>query len=243
MENSLYVSLSGQIALQSRLDTIAHNVANSSTPGFRAENVTFDSIVSKSSNAGVTYAGRPDATYALNSGAITATGNPLDVAIRGDAFLAMSTDAGVVYTRDGRMRISTAGDLETLSGHAVLDQGGAPIQLNPGNGPISIASNGVISQNGNRVATLGLFKLAAESRLTRHAGSGLVPDRPAEPVVDFTATGLVQGYVEQSNVNPILEMTRLISVSRSFEAISAMIDKSDGTMSNAIRTLGSGSGR
>lgn len=240
MDSTFYISLSGQLALQRRLDTIANNVANSSTAGFRAENVTFDSVISNASSAPVAYAGTPEGSFALNSAAITSTGNPLDVAVRGDAFLAVSTSAGTVYTRDGRMRLSTAGDLETISGQPFLDAGGAPIQINPGNGTISISSKGEISQDGKRVATLGLFRLAPDSKLTRYEGSGLMPDRPAEPVVDFTANGVVQGHVENSNVNPMLEMTRLISISRSFEAISAMIDKADGTLNNAIRTLGSG---
>ena len=134
MDSTFYISLSGQLALQRRLDTIANNVANSSTAGFRAENVTFDSVISNASSAPVAYAGTPEGSFALNSGAITSTSNPLDVAVRGDAFLAVSTSAGTVYTRDGRMRLSTAGDLETISGQPFLDAGGAPIQINPGNG-------------------------------------------------------------------------------------------------------------
>jgi flagellar basal-body rod protein FlgF len=165
------------------------------------------------------------------------TDNPLDVAVKGDAYLAIAAPGGTAYTRDGRLRVSSTGDLETLEGHAVLDAGGAPLQINSALGPVQIAPNGAISQNGNRVGTLGLFKLPADAQLMRSHGASLVATRPAEPVVDFRDTGVVQGYVESANVNPVHEMTRLIAVSRSFEALSASLDQSDRKLSDAIRTL------
>jgi flagellar basal-body rod protein FlgF len=237
MEPSIYVSLSGQLALQRRLDTIANNVANSSTPGFRAENVTFESVYS--GNA-VVYSGPGTATFSRHAGPIVQTDNSLDVAIQGNAFLALSTPGGTVYTRDGRMRISATGDLETLDGHTVLDTGGAPLQINPALGPIHIARNGTISQNGDRVGTLGLFKIPAEAQLARGEGAGLVSDVAGEQVADFSDAGLLQGYIESANVNPVLEMTRLISVSRAFEALSAAMDQSDRKLSDAVRTLSTG---
>lgn len=240
MESSLYVSLSGQLALQRRLDTIANNIANSSTAGFRAENVTFESIISRQQSGTVAYSSPGSNVFSMNSGPIVQTGNATDVAIQGDAFLGVATPSGTVYTRDGRMQLSSAGELMTMSGLPVLDGGGAPVQINPARGPIQIARNGAISQNGDKVATLGLFRTPPDTKFVRYEGAGLVPDKPAEPVVDFNGSGVIQGFIENSNVNPILEMTRLMSVQRTFEAISASIDKSDQKLSEAIRTLGSG---
>ena len=240
MENTFYVSLSGQLALQQRLETIANNVANSSTPGFRAENVTFESIISDNGRASVAFASQGAATFASNSGAITRTDNPLDVAIKGEAYLAFDEGGTSVFTRDGRLRISSTGALETASGRPVLDSGGAPIQIDAGRGPVTIASNGVISQGGTTVGSIGVFKIAPGSNLVRHEGSGLVPDRPAEPVVDFTEVQIVQGFLEGANVNPVLEMTRLIAVTRAFQAVSSMIESSDTKLNEAIRTLGGG---
>lgn len=239
MEAGLYVALSGQVALQRRLDTIANNVANSSTPGFRAENVTFESVLSRSQ---VEYAGRGDATFSAHKGAVVQTGNPLDVAILGDAYLAIATPGGIAYTRDGRLNLSPAGDLETVGGLAVLDAGGGPIQINAAAGPVQIARNGQISQNGERVATLGLFQLAPNAELTRGDGASMHSDRAAEPVTDFAAVGLAQGFIENSNVNAVLEVTRLIGVSRAFEGLSAAIDQSERHLGDAIKTLSSGRG-
>ena len=183
----------------------------------------------------------PGASHiSTKSGAIVQTGNPTDVAIEGDALLGVATPTGTVYTRDGRMQINGNGGLTTLNGLPFLDNGGAPIQINAARGPLQIAHNGVITQRGERVGTLGLFRAAANTKFTRNEGSGLIPDKPAEPVTQFTDTGVHQGYIENSNVNPVLEMTRLMAIQRRFEAISNAIDKSDQTMSSAIRTLGSG---
>jgi flagellar basal-body rod protein FlgF len=240
METSLYVSLSGQIALQRRLDTIANNVANSTTPGFRAENVTFGSIMSQAQSSQVAYSSAGDHTFLQRSGPIVHTNSPLDIAIHGNAYIAVSGPNGPVYTRDGRLRISGQGDLENMNGQQVLDSGGGPIQINANGGPIRISRDGSITQNGNAVGKIGLSTLPAAAKLVRSEGAAVVSDQPAEPVVDFIGNGIVQGYMENSNVNPVLEMTRLISVTRAFEAMTAAADQSDRKLSDAIKALGTG---
>jgi flagellar basal-body rod protein FlgF len=240
MESSLYVSLSGQLALQRRLDTIANNVANSTTPGFRAENVTFESIVSQTQSTQVAYSSPGDHTFSQRSGPIVHTNNPLDVAVHGDAYLSVSGANGPVYTRDGRMRVSPQGELENMNGQQVLDAGGGPIQINPNRGPVRISRDGSISQNGDRIGKIGLFAIPATANLVRSEGAAIIPDAPAEAVVDFVANGIVQGYIENANVNPVLEMTRLIAVTRAFEAMTAASDQSDRKLTDAIKALGTG---
>lgn len=237
MEASLYISLSGQLAQQRRLDTIANNVANSATSGFRAENVTFETILSRRA---IAYSSAGASTFSNASGSIVPTENPLDLAIQGDAYFSIAAPGGTAYTRDGRFQISVTGDLETLDGYRVLDSGGAPVQINPSLGSIQIARNGTISQNGSQIGTIGLFRLPSDARLTRAHGAGLVSDKQSESIIDFSETGIAQGYIEGANINPILEMARLIAVSRSFEALSASIDQSDRKLNDAIRTLSGG---
>lgn len=234
METSLYVSLSGQIALQRRLDTIANNVANSSTTGFRGENVTFESLLSRGAT---TYASVGHATFSTQAGQTIKTDNPLDVAIQGDGYLSIAVPGGIAYTRDGRMRVSTSGNLETLEGYPVLDTGGAPIQISPSLGAMEISKNGAINQNGGQVASIGLFRLPADAALSRGPGVSLISNKPADPVIDFKETSLLQGVAEGANVNPMLEMSKLISVTRAFEALSAAMDQSHRQMNDAIRSL------
>lgn len=238
MQSGLYVALSGQIALQRRLETIASNVANSSTAGFRAEQVKFESVLSQVPLEPVAFASS-GATYLSRSpGELVRTDNPLDVAVEGDAWLAIQTPAGQVYTRDGRMRMNDAGDLLTLTGYPVLDVGGAPILLDPNGGPPQIARDGTITQNGMQVGAIGLFQIDEQAALTRYDTSGVIPDRPAEPMLDFVRAGIRQGYIERANVNPVLEMTRLIMVSRAFDSVTNAINEADSSLQEALRTLG-----
>ena len=237
MEAGIYVGVSGQLALQRRLDTIANNVANSGTPGFRAENVSFESVLARD---GVAYANPGTAKFSGRTGPMIQTDNPLDVAIQGTAYFAVSTPIGTVFTRDGRMRVSTTGELETLEGHGVLDAGGAPLQIDPARGSVQTARNGMLSPNGDRIGTIGPFRLPSDAQQRRGPGAGFTVDKAAEPVTDFGETAVVQGFIANANVNPVLEMARLIAVTRVFEAMTAAIDQSDRKLSDAIRALGSG---
>lgn len=238
MQPSLYVGLSGQIALQKRMDTIANNVANTSTAGFRAEEVRFETILSEASRDPTAYSSAGESYLKRDSGGFTETGNRLDVAIKGNAFLAINTPAGQVYTRDGRMQMTPEGELQTLNGHPVLDAGGAPIQIDPNGGDITIAPDGTITQSGRQLGALGLFNISKDAHLTRYENSGVIPDTPAEPALDFAHNGVAQGFIEQSNVNPVAEITRLIMVSRTFEAVTTALTQTDSQQRDSIRALG-----
>ncbi len=238
MQSGIYVALSGQIALQRRLETIADNVANASTAGFRAEQVRFETVLSQVPPDPTAFAATGIAYLSRRPGEVVRTDNPLDVAVDGDAWLALETPAGPVYTRDGRMRMSAVGELQALTGHAVLDAGGAPILLDPAAGPPDIARDGTITQNGRQIGALGLFRIEESAALTRHESSGVIPDRAPEPILDFIRAGVAQGYVERANVNPVLEMTRLIMVSRAFDSVTAAIHDADASLQEAMRALG-----
>lgn len=237
MQSRLYLGLSAQMALQRRLDTIANNVANQTTPGFRAEEVSFSRLVSRSSTEPVAFVTRGENHLSLKSGGIIQTGRSLDVAIRGDAWLAVRSPDGPVYTKDGRMQMSGTGELQSTTGAPMLDAGGAPIQLDPQAGPPVIGPDGTISQGGRRVGALGLFGFARDAKLTRAAGSAVVSDQPAVAQLDFTRVGVEQGYIEGANVNPVAEVARLIAVQRTFDAVTASISDIESSQTEAIRTL------
>lgn len=238
MQNGIYLSLSGQIALNRRLETISVNVANANTAGYRAEDIKFEALLSQNTNEPTSFAATGGTYLSRQSGEIVGTGNPLDVAIKGDAFLAIMTPAGTAYTRDGRFQMRPEGDLQTLNGYPVLDAGGAPIQLDPNAGPPTISADGSISQNNRPVGALGLFSIDAAATLTRFDNSAVIPDRAAIPALDFTRTSVAQGHIERSNVNPIMEMSRLIMIQRQFEAVTNAIGDTESTVTDAIRSLG-----
>jgi len=238
MQPSIYVSLSGQMALMRRLETLAHNVANATTAGFRAEEIKFDQLLSDKTDAQTAFVSAGSTYISRKAGEITRTENPLDVAVTGDAWLAFQGPNGPVYTRDGRMTITPEGELRTLNGYPILDVGGAPIQLNPNGGTPLIASDGTITQGQQQMGALGLFTIPAQANLVRFENSGVLPDMQAQPALDFSRVGVQQGFMEQANVNPVSEISRLIQIQRSFDSISNSMNRSEDTHTSAIRTLG-----
>ncbi len=238
MQSPIYVALSGQIALERRMETIARNVANMSTVGYRADAVKFETILSAAGRERTAFATAGENYISREAGGLTQTGNPLDFAVDGAAFFAIDTGNGPAFTRDGRMQIDEFGELRTLNGYPVLDAGLAPIQLDPGGEPPTVSRDGMITQDGVQMGALGLFAIAEEARLGRFENSAVLPDIPPEAVLDFVDNGVVQGYTEGANVNPMLELTRLIAATRAFDSASTAVEQSDRTLQDAIRTLG-----
>ncbi len=186
----------------------------------------------------VAFASTGDTYIKRDAGPLIRTDNPLDIAVRGDAWFGIQTPAGPVYTRDGRMQITATGDLQSIDGYPILDVGGAPLVVNPSAGPVQIASDGMITQNNQQVGAVGLFTIDAHAKLSRYENSGVIPDTPATPALDFSRVGVAQGYVEGANVNPMLEMSQLIMASRTFEAVSNSINQSSDSLDEAIKALG-----
>ncbi|ABX63329.1 flagellar hook-basal body protein [Brucella suis 63/252] len=230
--NSIYVGLSSLITLERRMDAIAHNVANASTVGFRGEGTKFDTIVSDKASDDVSFATAGKSYIRTEAGPLIKTDNPLDVAVKGDAWMSFSTPQGQVYSRDGRMKMLSTGDLVSVTGNAILDVGGAP----------RISSDGAIYQNGVQVGVIGLYTIPADADLAYAGTSGVIPSKPAQPVVDDNSVGVVQGMIEGSNVDAMTEMTRLISISRAFEQVNNLLSQQEATVSEAIKTLGSKNG-
>lgn len=240
MTGELYVGLSAQRALLRRLETISTNVANQSTPGYRAEEVSFREEVSRTTEPAVAFASEGESFISSKTGSIQRTGNPLDVAVAGDAWLAISTPKGISYTRDGRFQLGPRGELLTVNGYPVLDASQAPLQLDPGGGTVAIAKDGRINQGARQVGALGLFVFPPGTKLSRGDNSSVLPDRPAVAQLDFERVGVQQGFVEGSNVDAVTEMARLITLHRSFDAISSTMSSIEAVRSDALRTLAGG---
>jgi flagellar basal-body rod protein FlgF len=239
VQDGLYVALSSQIALEKRLNTIADNVANASTVGFRATGVKFEDVVSSLDDQALSFVSSGDTYISDTNGPLRETGNPFDFAIKGNAWFGIETPGGTVMTRDGRFTITENGELVTIEGYPVLDAGGAPMQLDPRNGPPRAGADGSLRQGDNLVGALGLFNFDPGPNFVRFGNSGIVPAGEPEPVVDRLDAGVAQGFLEESNVNPVLEITRLIMVQRAFENGAAMIRDTESSYDEAIKTLGS----
>lgn len=153
MQSGLYVSLSSQMALEKRLNTIADNMANVNTTGFRATEVKFDEMVAATKNklnTKVAFVSQGNDYLNEQSGELQHTGNMLDFAVKGDAWFSLDTPAGRVLTRDGRFTLKETGELVSIRGYPVLDAGGAPIQLDTKAGEPAVGTDGIIYQAGVR---------------------------------------------------------------------------------------------
>lgn len=239
MEISSYVALSGQLTLEQRMATLAGNIANANTPGFKAGNVNFKTVVTDAGIGGSAFAAVSANSLDMSTGGMTHTSNPLDLATSGGAVFAFQSPKGIYYSHDGRLTISVEGQLQNLQGHSLLDASNSPISLDPSAGEALVGRDGSISQNGKMAGQVGLFVLNLQDGYNRFGSSGIVPNAPAEPTSNFTNFGVLQGYVEGSNVNSVTEMVNLIEVSRAFEAASTFADKAMEAERNAIEALGS----
>jgi flagellar basal-body rod protein FlgF len=239
MQSGLYVALSSQVALEKRLTTIADNIANANTAGFRATEVKFEELLGGVRRRSTSFVSDGEAFLSRLSGGLDQTGNALDFAIKGDAWFAIETEAGPVLTRDGRFEVTPEGALVTTQGYPVLDPGGAAIQLNPAGGQVAVGRDGAVTQNGTQTAAIGLFAYQEASEFQRFGNSGILTGALPEPLVDQTDAQVVQGFVERSNVNPVQELSHLIMVQRNFDNVSALMRDSESALSDAIRALGS----
>ena len=237
---SIMVAASGLRAQNARMQIISENIANAQTVGFRAGQVRFEEVVKQVSGEDTSFSSDGVEYLDVSPGGLEQTGNPLDFAVRGDAWFAAQTPAGAVVTRDGRFTMSNNGDLVTLSGFPVLDPGGAPITLDPAGGTPELGDDGILRQNGRLVGAIGLFEFQPGPNYQRYGNSGILVGGEPQPVVDNPDVGIVQGRVELSNVDALSQMTELIMVQRTFEQAASLTETSEDAVQQLIRAFNAG---
>jgi flagellar basal-body rod protein FlgF len=228
MDRMIYLSMSGAKATMQRQDTLANNLANVSTPGFRAELQAFRAVPVQGSGASTrVYALETTTGYDGSAGAITATGRNLDVAVTGSSWLSVQAlDGTEAYTRGGSFDVSSDGALVTRSGLPVLGDGG-PIQIPP-NAVVSIGGDGTVSAKGTdgKTTAVGRLKIVTpEAPLTRGA-DGLFRAPDGDLPADTNAR-VQDGALEGSNVSPVETMVAMISAARQFEAQMKMLSTAE----------------
>jgi flagellar basal-body rod protein FlgF/flagellar basal-body rod protein FlgG len=217
MDSGLYAASTALVARTQALDTIANNLANASTVGFRAERNVFSSVLATAGGSGGSPLSQVVNRYGILSGttvdqtqgALQKTGNELDMAIEGSGYFVVQTVDGPMYTRNGAFQVSSRGQLVTASGDAVMGDRGV-INILPG--PISISADGTISSNGAVEGKLSVVEFPPD---TAFAGMGntyySAPVQSAQPA---TNSSVRQGMLESSNVNPVEGMIELVSAQR-----------------------------
>jgi flagellar basal-body rod protein FlgF len=239
MDRMIYLAMSGAKATMQRQDVVSHNLANASTVGFRAELAAFRAVPVVGEGASTrVYALESTPGYNPAPGPVQSTGRGLDVAMKGNAWLAVQgLDGTEAYTRAGSLDVNTEGLLTTSNGLTVMGDGG-PITIPP-NSEVTIGADGTISaKSGNqRPQVVGRLKLVTpEAPLTRGT-DGLFragEDLPADP-----AARVAGGALEGSNVSAIESMVSMISAARQFEQQMKMLKSAEEKEQSASKLLSS----
>lgn len=239
MENPGYVALSRQMVLKRQMDVVANNLANVTTPGFRAESMVFVEHLDRLRHSGprdkVSFVQDIATVHDLRPGPLTTTGNVLDLAIRGDGYFAVETPEGERFTRAGHFALDADGQVVTTAGYPVLGDNGTPIVIPPESGQIVIADDGTISTDQGTVALLRLVRFENQQALKRQE-NGFYDAGPqiAEPAED---SDVQQGTLESSNVMGVVEMTKMMATVRSYQTAATLTNEEHERQRRAITAL------
>ncbi len=271
----LWVPLSGAIAQQKNVETIANNVANANTPGFKKDQVVFKEYLAalerpnqdvdlpkkewkpedfyRSYNAEDSFV-KVDGSYTLHEqGQLSPTGNSFDNALNGPGFFEVLTPNGIRYSRKGSFSISNDGKLVTDQGYHVLSKDAPPIAgtdgvmtlattpesrvINVGNSKFSISLEGEVFSGDNKVANLALTEFNDIHALKKEGNSLFINQDQTNVKIGDLKTSVHQGFIEQSNVNAVAEMSNLINANRNFETIQRAIKTYDNISSKAVNEI------
>ena len=243
MENALLIGLSKQMALQHQMDVLANNISNLGTPGYKGETLKFEEYIQPAAESENLTQPTEDVSYVLDvslirnfvAGQMKQTGNPLDVAIDGTGWFAIETAGGERYTRDGHFTLNEEGTLVTAEGYPVLGESGT-ITISPEETGIAVASDGTISTNEGEKGKLRVVEFEDETVLLKE-GSNMYSS--AVPGLDIETPRVAQGFIENSNVNAVSEMAKMIEVTRSYISTARALEKLAELKSQAINDLAS----
>lgn len=243
METPTYIALSRQLGLTRNMEIVANNLANANTTGFKAEGMVFSEyLIDAERPTKLSYVQDLATWRDQREGELQATGNDLDLAIQGAGWFVVQSPEGPVYTRNGRFQLNAAGEVVNQAGYPVL-AGGAPIIVNPEDGPLTVSEDGMLSadltQGGNVPIIYGQLDIVtfADDQLLQPAGaSGFTSDQPAQPAqaADFK---IQQRMLEGSNVRSILEMTSMIQVQRSYQSVQRLLEGEHERMRRAVNYI------
>lgn len=242
MDNALYVGLSRQMVLRREMDIVANNIANADTSGFKVESLMTKEqpgppAFTLQGPRPVKFVAADGVARDFGQGGLHRTDAPLDLAIEGQGFFKITTKEGDRYTRDGRFRTDDTGRLTTQAGQPVLDEGGGEIALDLQKGQITVATDGTVSQGTERVGKVGVYTFDALSVLEK-TGDNLLQNTSNSQPAPATEAKVRQGMLESSNVKPIVEITRMIEVSRAYEQVTRMMESQAELTRSTITRMG-----
>jgi flagellar basal-body rod protein FlgF len=236
MSNTIYATVSRQNGLLKEMQTVANNIANMATTGYRAENVIFTEHVKSSGDGGPSISmATAAARFTTDSqGTLTQTGGTFDLAIEGDGFFQIETPQGIRLSRAGAFIPTPEGDLVTPDGYRLLDAGAAPVFV-PGDAKsVSVSSDGTLSADGTALTQIGLVTPEDPNDLIREDGVRYRTEGATIPVEGGT---MVQGFLEGSNVDAVGQVARMIEVQRAYEMGQTFLDREDQRLRSIMKLI------
>lgn len=235
MSNAIYATLARQHGLMQEMQVVSNNLANSSTTGYKTDRAIFaEFLVSTGSDASSLSMGSlAGHSFEMEQGGLKVTGGQFDLAVQGDGYFTVDTPQGTRLTRAGQFQLAANGNLIDMNGSNVLNAGGGPITIPPEATNLVISADGTISANGLQIDQVGI--VVPDGELMRDSNTYFSAKDGFAAAKDF---GIVQGALEQSNVSPVLEVSRMIEVQRAYEAGQALLETEDqrlGQLISAVR--------
>jgi flagellar basal-body rod protein FlgF len=242
MIKGLWDSGAGMMARGLQHEITSNNLANLSTTAFKEDRLTFREVIDGQlmldrgrGSLRPENRLREGALIDFQEGPREETGNPLDFAIDGPGFFVLRTEEGEVYSRAGHLRRSPEGRLIGSDDLPVLGMGG---EITLGPGPVQLMGDGSLAQNGEVVGRLRLVEFNDTKELSK-LGAGLYKlSEESEPPLPSEKSGLIQGWVESSNLNSVTQMIRLIEQERSYQFAQRALQSLDQNLGKAVGELG-----
>lgn len=242
MENAQLIGLSRQLALRREMDVVANNVANINTAGYKRHSVIFEDYLMPVAeyqtplrrDETLHYVHDRATVRDFTSGDFQKTDNPFDVAVKGGGWLVVETPDGERYTRNGALTTDANGVLVSHSGDPVLGEGGQIVVPDEARS-VAIARDGTVSADGDELGKLRVVTFESLGDLTADEGTLYRSDVP--PVSAENAV-VVQGVLERSNVRGILEISRMIEITRAYASLTSALERTDRLRQSAIERLG-----
>lgn len=246
MDNTTNIALSRLTAQSRAMDVIAGNIANLSTPGYRAERMVFSDWLSPQTGTSAPKGDRSlvytqdRATYRDRAeGTLTQTGNPLDLALSGNGYFTVQTQAGTRLTRSGHFTLQGDGSITDAGGNALLDTAGVPLKIGAADTNLTVTADGTLSSQNGPIGKIAVVAPTDPNRMTPEGSRLFRADVPTAPV---TAPKMIQGAVEDSNVQAVPELTRMISTQRDFQFVTQFVEAEGQRQQNAIDKLAAPAG-
>ncbi|WP_196223476.1 flagellar hook-basal body complex protein [Roseibium sp. RKSG952] len=233
--DTAYVTLSRQSGLMNEMRLVANNIANANTTGYRQQGLVFSEFIrDMPGNPSLSMSRAEARNTSFQQGVLTETGGQFDFAIEGDGFFMIETPSGNRLSRAGSFSPNAEGDLVTMDGHRVLDSNGAPVFIPPDAASIDVGNDGTLSVDGQLLGQIGVYQVVDLNELVREGSTRFRPQGDVEPVEQPV---VLHRFLEGSNVNAIVQVTRLVEIQRAYELGQSFLKSEDDRVRGAFKAL------